>query len=287
MISFNNGAPTRVKDGNRENMESLAIDGTQPSQGCVLRDCALYNPPHVTNVLLFLGNHGINHQGVDNRDIVVQDNTIAGMVRVNDWRRAIVTGNTFYLPDVPDWEWEFFLSLRAADATKVSGYTWDANTYYDQSSPQRGVRRPFLTHFRSPRNQIRYVTFDEWRGDSARDASSTYREGLPPNRVLVRPNEYEPGRAHIAVYNWERLPAVAVDLRGAGLSEGQAFEIRNCQNLFGAPVATGTYRAAAPTVSLPMSDPQVTAPIGFSAYPIPTTLPEFGAFIVLPLEPRP
>ncbi len=53
-------------------------------------------------------------------------------------------------------------------------------------------------------------------------------------KVFIRPNQYEAGRAHITVFNWDALPSVSVDLSSI-LSVGQAFEIRNGQNILGAP----------------------------------------------------
>jgi hypothetical protein len=73
-----------------------------------------------------------------------------------------------------------------------------------------------------------------------------------------------------------------VDLSASGLANGQAFEIRNVQNYFGVPVLTGIYNSRSPVVSLRMTDTAVTPPVGFDAYPIPSTLPEFGAFVLLP-----
>jgi len=67
------------------------------------------------------------------------------------------------------------------------------------------------------------------------------RPRVPPRpRVFVRPNRYEPGRAHVVVYNWNQQPSVKVDL-SAVLTRGQSYEMRNVQDLFGPPVARGTY----------------------------------------------
>src|SRR5918993_2788095 len=55
-----------------------------------------------------------------------------------------------------------------------------------------------------------------------------YHSSTPTqNAVFVRPNQFEAGRAHIAIYNWQRLGSVVVDLSGAGLAAGQSFEIRD------------------------------------------------------------
>ena len=111
--------------------------------------------------------------------------------------------------------------------------------------------------------------------------SNTYFSARPPvNRVFVRPNQYEPGRAHVIVYNWNLLPSVSVDLSGV-LTPGLAYEIRNVQNFFGAPVLSGTYSGG--TVSLPMGGLSVGAPVGA---PTPTaTGPEFNVFVVLTSPP--
>ena len=62
----------------------------------------------------------------------------------------------------------------------------------------------------------------------------------PAPAVFVRPNRYEPGRAHIVVYNWTQLPRIKVDLT-AVLARGQSYEIHNVQDLFGTAVVRGTF----------------------------------------------
>ena len=65
----------------------------------------------------------------------------------------------------------------------------------------------------------------------------------PPTGTIirVRPNKYEAGRAHIAIYNWGNDSVVPVDISAAKLPDGAAYEIRDAQDYFGAPVAKGTY----------------------------------------------
>jgi hypothetical protein len=96
---------------------------------------------------------------------------------------------------------------------------------------------------------------------------------------VVRPNQYETGRANIAIYNWSLLSSVAVDLSASGLKSGDGFEIRNAQNFFGPAVLTGTYNGSA--VTIPMVGLVAAAPIG-AAVRAPATGPEFNAFVVLP-----
>jgi hypothetical protein len=84
-----------------------------------------------------------------------------------------------------------------------------------------------------------------------------YTVGLPANRVMVRPNPYEPGRANVAVYNWEKAGTVTVTVPGLG-----AYEVRTPEAFMGSPVATGT----GPSVTLPLNGAvfgaYVVAPVG-------------------------
>jgi hypothetical protein len=99
-------------------------------------------------------------------------------------------------------------------------------------------------------------------------------------RVTVRPNRYQPGRAHVIVYNWDLQPQVSVDLSMAGLGSGQRFEIRDVQDLFGAPLVSGTYSGA--PVTLPMTGLRAAQPVWNQGVTPRHTAPEFAVFIVLP-----
>jgi hypothetical protein len=94
--------------------------------------------------------------------------------------------------------------------------------------------------------------------------------------TLVRPNAYESGRGHVAIFNWNHASSVPVDLSPI-LTVGASYEIRSAQNFFGPPVAAGVYLGG--SVSIPMTGGGVEAPAG-APTPSPTG-PEFGAFVVL------
>jgi hypothetical protein len=116
--------------------------------------------------------------------------------------------------------------------------------------------------------------------------NNTYYRSRPADAVVVvRPNLYEPGRAHVVIYNWPRRAAVPVDLSRAGLRPGDAFEIRDAQNFFGPPVVTGTYTGAA--VHIPMYALPFTPPVGNVPVQPAHTGPEFGVFVVLPAGSSP
>ena len=57
--------------------------------------------------------------------------------------------------------------------------------------------------------------------------------------MILRPNQYDPRRAHLAVLNWEKRPEVEVDA-GAFLKPGEAYRLLDPRDLFGPPVVSGT-----------------------------------------------
>ena len=100
-------------------------------------------------------------------------------------------------------------------------------------------------------------------------------------KVFVRPNRYEQGRANITIFNWDKAPAVVVDVRHVGLRIGDAYEVRDVQDFYGKPVLAGTYDGT--PLTIPMTGLTVAAPIGRpDEYQTPPhTAPEFGAFVLL------
>jgi hypothetical protein len=109
-------------------------------------------------------------------------------------------------------------------------------------------------------------------------AGNTYHTNRPAGvKAYVRPNRHEPGRANIVVYNWDALAFVGVDVSSV-LKNGQAYEVRNAQDFFAAPVLSGTYDGR--PLSLPMNGLSVARPIGGSAPP--PTGPDFNVFVLIP-----
>jgi hypothetical protein len=112
---------------------------------------------------------------------------------------------------------------------------------------------------------------------------NTYYTARPTGtKVFVRPNKYEPGRANITIYNWDKTPTVTVSLEGA-VPTGTRFVLRSVQDFFGTPVLTGTYDGT--PLQVPVTNLPIAAPVGAPA-PAPTG-PEFQAFVLLPVPPPP
>ena len=96
--------------------------------------------------------------------------------------------------------------------------------------------------------------------DSASYPNNTYLSQKPTGaKIVIRPNQYQAGRAYVIVYNWDEADTVEVD-PSAIVPNGVAFELRTVQDPFAAPVLSGTY--AGGTLTVPMSGLPVAQPIG-------------------------
>ena len=96
--------------------------------------------------------------------------------------------------------------------------------------------------------------------------------------VFVRPNRYTPGRANVAVYNWDRAQAIRADLKDI-LAAGESYEVRDVQDWSGEPAARGTYDGKA--IVIPMTGRKAARDPAFDSPLMVHTAPEFGAFIVV------
>ena len=156
----------------------------------------------------------------------------------------------------------------------LANYTWDRNTYYDQSPYHfyQGVTTNGSNF--SGANKL----FKDWQAQTGFDAHSKYEQSAPKGVwVYVRPNKYEPKRANVTIFNWDLAGAVSVDLSGV-LKAGDHYVVQDAQNFYGPAVASGTYTGK--PVSIPMSGLTKAAPVGFPAPP--HTAPSFGTFVILP-----
>jgi hypothetical protein len=110
--------------------------------------------------------------------------------------------------------------------------------------------------------------------------NNTYLVDRPSETVVfVRPNEYERGRANVIVYNWARLPELELDLSAAGLPRRASFELRDAENIFGPPVASGRFGSG--RIKVRLRDLSIEPPVGSVPAPGPThTAPEFAVFVL-------
>ena len=197
--------------------------------------------------------------GQSNEDVEVRDNyTVGGGtgLQLESWQTATVENNTWVGP-----EDMVFLTTGTAP-----GYTWGGNTWY---------RDPAAAAWRYQESPY---TFAAWRTATGLGASDqTSSVGPSGQTVFVQANRYESGRAHVVVYNWSGAATALVDVSGL-LQPGDHYQLHNAQDIFGAPVATGTYDGHPVAVSMAGVEPPV--PLGRSTATPPKTAPFFDVFVL-------
>ncbi len=95
--------------------------------------------------------------------------------------------------------------------------------------------------------------------------------------TYVLPNQYEPGRAHLVIYNWENESTVDVDISVIGLKVGDQYELRQVLDLT-KPVISATYDGN-DILTIPMTGITTVMPVGSSQEPI-SPFPTFGVFLL-------
>ncbi|MFN3323325.1 MAG: malectin domain-containing carbohydrate-binding protein [Bryobacteraceae bacterium] len=196
------------------------------------------------------------------KNVVARNNYFIGgesAAELWNWNRLEFTGNTVYSQN------SLTLVLNHRPEQSLSNYNIQNNTYFGS-----GIFR----YNRSNRN---------FSGMQALgiERNSRFTPGRPTGVwSFVRPNKYEKGRANVVVYNWDMRSSISVDI-GDLLSVGQRYEIRDAQNYFASPVASGTYQGG--PIPLPLSRTTVATPVGSVPRMPVHTGPEFGVFVILPL----
>ncbi|MEZ5353268.1 MAG: hypothetical protein R2762_11580 [Bryobacteraceae bacterium] len=182
-------------------------------------------------------------------------------VELGYWNRLTFTGNVTYSENA------FNVRLDTQEGQNAAGYAWDSNTHY---GPQR-----FLVQSKSAGSE-------EWRAQGV-DRNSRFLPQRPEGVwSFVRPNKYEPGRANIVIYNWDKKETVEVDVSKA-IKPGTRYQLRDAMDFYGTPVLAGTYEGGPLTV--PMKERVPMRPVGDNLPVLPRhTLPQFGVFILLPAE---
>jgi hypothetical protein len=177
-------------------------------------------------------------------------------IAVWNWNDVTFEGNVAYSDK------DLVVLLNHLAEQNHSTYHWDRNTYYGSDL------------MRLNNKNSRWV---EWQKVSGLDAHSTHHDGRPTGTwVFLRPNKYEPERANLIVYNWDRHDQISVDLSKV-LSKGTNFEVRDAQNFYRTdPVVKGIYQGG--NVRVPLNGLTVAAPVG---WPAPDhTSPEFAVFVI-------
>jgi hypothetical protein len=200
-------------------------------------------------------NNGLLSTGTAQRNLLIGGGSVAHGLLVKE-------NSLYYQPGGPSTAFNLGYDAGCSDATVTANFQ-AGNTSFENCLPVSMTGNTFYGAI-DGFNQTAYP-------------NNTYTLVRPTGvDVSIRPNQYEPGRGHVTVYNWDLLNAVNVDLSSI-VAVGSTFEIRNAANYFGAPVLTGVY--AGGTVAVPMTGLSVASPFGFPAPP--KTGPELNAFVVI------
>jgi hypothetical protein len=212
--------------------------------------------------------------GAFHLDAVVKDNYMAGTFRalvLSRWQNIEVTGNTL-------WATDFLTEISSAPSgsgidsnpprPELKNYRVDHNTYYDNGNP-----RPFVYSAHENALDEEQLSFAQWQalGLDKHSQMLPGRDGRPTGtKVFVFPNKVEKDRANVAIFNWDGLEKVEVDVSRA-LSPGRKYKVYNCLDVkqtlaLARPVLAGTY--AGGLLPFPMRKDKSS--------------PDFDAFLVLP-----
>lgn len=289
IISFNNGTPgyypgnpTQFPNSSRGYSNLEIGSDVYPSSNVSVSNSYLYHKPTTTVEIpgLAVGRAATGN----NSGAVIKDNFVAEpstLVSFDRWTNFSGSGNTLVSnKDGSD--------VAVSFKGNSSGYSWNNNTYYVNSRTLNcfggNKAAPFQGFGLVTSTCNSFLDFNEWKQLTQLDANSTFNKTRPTGKnIFVRPNTYEPGRANIAVYNWDLSNSVSVNLSNAGLTPGQRFEVRSAENYLGSPVLSNQTYTSGMSVSLPSASRTVATPIGHSFTPS-STCPEFCAYVVVPLS---
>jgi hypothetical protein len=209
------------------------------------------------------GNVKMGYAGVGGEILRFTNNYIVGgnqLIEFSPWIHLDVLSNTFI--DGLDY---FFIVRMKNEYTDV-----ESNEYYGAQASDV----PFY-------NVDQQQQFAEWQA-SGFDLNGSLSIDYPSNNVIkIIKNDYEYGRAQISVFNYKQLNSVEVDLSSV-LAMGDSYYIYDVENLFAAPVASGTYMGAG--VDIPVDQTSVAIPLGVGSPGF--TVPEhtdilFGSYLLI------
>jgi hypothetical protein len=255
-----------------QTMDNYLVYGYVPADRIRLIGNVGYQP---TDVEKWRPNARMSHlKAVQNLTGEVRDNCLMGAfygLSLGDWKKIEVTGNTIWATGIHT---EISSSPTGSSLGKreakpdLAGYKLDGNTYV-----ANGRERSFYYGASEKKEEADLLTFAQWQALGLDKGSKLEpgKNGKPTGKkVFVFPNKYQKGRANVAIFNWDGLDKVEVDLSKA-LVESQAFTVYNCldirQTLAQAkPVLQAKY--AGDKVAFPMRKDKLS--------------PDFDAFLVLP-----
>lgn len=246
-MMFNSGLP-----GNSFLERHILIGGLKPADRITIKSNYLYNRPNYpSKAALQLG------YGADNVDAEVANNYMVDgtFYVIYPWNSVKFTGNS--------------VLARSSSMQLIS---------FDNF---QNIKTPSFNNNSYYVGTLAGMSFDAWKNVSKQDLNSTYRASLPSTSFyVVQNNQFEPGRAHVVIYNWAKQNIVQVNVSGV-LKTGDDYKVYDVSNLKAGPVLTGKYQGG--NIGISMQLTQVELPYGN----LPNdgrfvhTAPDFGTFLIV------
>lgn len=210
----------------------------EPVTDCVIKENYFYmselqlgyrRPTQVEVLDNYLGRDGINTEHFWG----------AGETIYLERKPNVYTGNTILFPPGPHVRLQTSANLADGRCEGCTGLEstdiFNGNHY----SP------PFRATFSAINTNFGLLGFSNWTNTTAAagkafDVNSTVDGTFAGVKMVLLSNEYEPGRAHLIIYNWDLVPSVTVDLSPI-VNVGDFYRIHNANDAFGAPRRSGTY----------------------------------------------
>jgi hypothetical protein len=151
----------------------------------------------------------------------------------------VYTGNSIFLPSGPHVAFRSSANLasgRCEGCPRIrASDVFGSNVY----------SAPFSATFYANNRSLGSLGFSAWTNATATagcafDVNSSVISYPSGTKIVMRPNEYEPGRAHLAIYNWDIVANVSVNLSPV-VQPGNYFRIHHAKDTFGQAVRSGIY----------------------------------------------
>ncbi|HKX26242.1 MAG TPA: hypothetical protein VJ302_00990, partial [Blastocatellia bacterium] len=197
-IVFCNGSSARPDNIDDPN---ILIGGAKPAERISLIDNCTYYPwsKEATNVWL-------NYSAKNNRGLVLRGNYLAGgaPLIMSEWFEVVADDNTLIGQGT-------LAAVRMPVGALPLTYTWDHNTYYTNNST---AASPFIFETAEKSSSYNFADWQKVTGFDRQGRQFRSATAKPAGvKVIIRPNLFEAGRAHLAVYNWDNSSEVEVNLK--------------------------------------------------------------------------
>lgn len=240
--------------------------GTNPVKGFRMINNYFYRLPTDTNESAWVGEPSFP---IVNEDAAIAGNYFVGgtyrmgSLEITRWKNLQVTNNIIVSPQI-------FVTYNNA----FFGLNWDNNQYFGSVNPN-----PFVLNGTA-------IPFASWKDKTKFDANSHVSPSRPTGTsIFVRKNLYEPDRANIIIYNWDKNPAVQITSSQLGnfIKAGDKYELRNGADYYH-DIITGIYDGN--SISIPMTG-RTLASIQDTRgeVDLDSTFPEFGVFVLFNTSP--